>query len=242
MTDKHPANEGELVELVRSIDVPAPDSLHRHVEELLMARGRRGMRGSARARTNGRHSAPAAGRPLFAPRAAALGAIALAALAVVLTVALSGGGKARFSVRETSALSLRPATSPAPDQNTADRAELTAAVDGVAFPYWEDRFGWRATGMRTDELGGRTVTTVFYSDAHGQRIGYAIVAGLPAPAVSGGSVAWRDHRAFRVLREDGTQVVSWLRGGHMCVVTGAGVSSATLLRLASWNARSGQAA
>ncbi len=30
-------------------------------------------------------------------------------------------------------------------------------------------------------------------------------------------------------------VVTWLRDGHLCVVSGRGVSSATLLRLASWS-------
>ena len=25
--------------------------------------------------------------------------------------------------------------------------QLAAAVNGVKFPYWEDRFGWRSTGI-----------------------------------------------------------------------------------------------
>jgi hypothetical protein len=29
-------------------------------------------------------------------------------------------------------------------------------------------------------------------------------------------------------------VVTWLRGGHLCVVSGRGVDRATLLHLASW--------
>jgi len=32
----------------------------------------------------------------------------------------------------------------------------------------------------------------------------------------------------------GAPVVTWLRDGHLCVVSGHGVSGATLLRLASW--------
>ena len=54
------------------------------------------------------------------------------------------------------------------------------AVGGVTFPSWERAFGWRATGARTDTVGGREVTTVFYANSRGQRIGYAIAAG-PRP-------------------------------------------------------------
>ena len=36
------------------------------------------------------------------------------------------------------------------------------------------------------------------------------------------------------LYANGTEIVSWLRKGHLCVVAGRGVSSATLLKLASW--------
>ena len=58
----------------------------------------------------------------------------------------------------------------------------------VPFPYWEDRFGWNSTGSRTDRVDGRSITTVFYTDSHGRRIGYAILAGSPAPQVAGGVI------------------------------------------------------
>jgi hypothetical protein len=48
-------------------------------------------------------------------------------------------------------------------------------------------------------------------------------------------VAWRGGVAYRLLDEHGVAVVTWLRDGHLCVVSGRGVSSATLLRLASWS-------
>jgi hypothetical protein len=41
---------------------------------------------------------------------------------------------------------------------------------------------------------------------------------------------------FRLLSEHGAPVVTWLRDGRLCVVSGQGVSGATLLRLASWDA------
>jgi hypothetical protein len=105
----------------------------------------------------------------------------------------------------------------------------------VPFPYWEDRFGWRSTGTRSDRIDGRTVTTVFYSDSHGRRIGYAILAGTPAPRVAGGTIAWRDGVPYRLLTENGAAIVTWLRHGHLCIVSGHGISSATLLKLASWS-------
>ena len=50
-------------------------------------------------------------------------------------------------------------------------------------------------------------------------------------------IAWRDGVPYRLLSENGAQVISWLRDGHLCVVSGRDVSSATLLRLASWDDR-----
>ena len=225
-----PRTEAELVEFVRSIDVPAPDSLHRSVHALIEAKT--GPRAAAPSRA-GAKLARALGT---GPRLAAASA-AVAALAVALALSLAGGGAAPGpSLHQAAALTLLPATAPAPVQSQAHRAQVVAAVDGVAFPYWEDHLGWNTTGARTDRVGGRNVTTVFYADADGEHVGYAIVAGLPAPRVSGGRVTVRDCVPYRLLRENGTSVVTWLRAGHMCVVSGRGVNAVTLLRLASWHA------
>ncbi len=48
-------------------------------------------------------------------------------------------------------------------------------------------------------------------------------------------ITWRGGVSYRLLTENGVAVVTWLRDGHLCVVSGRGVSSATLLRLASWS-------
>ena len=45
------------------------------------------------------------------------------------------------------------------------------------------------------------VTTVFYADAGGRRIGYAIVGGTPAPRSTGGVIAWRKNTPYRLLTE-----------------------------------------
>ncbi len=48
-------------------------------------------------------------------------------------------------------------------------------------------------------------------------------------------IAWRGGVSYRLLSKNGAAVVTWLRDGHLCVVSGRGVSSATLLGLASWS-------
>jgi hypothetical protein len=230
MTELPPHTESELVKFVRSADVRAPDSLHRRVESLVAERSRSARRWPRFGRSIG------AGRASIPRRLATAGALAAVA-AVAIAVSLSGGGATGLSLRQAAALTLRPATAAAPRESRSNRVQLLAAVEGVSFPYWEERFGWRSTGARSDRIGGRAVTTVFYADGRGRRIGYAIVAGTPAPQIRGGVVAWRDGMPYRLLTENGAQVVSWLRHGHLCVVSGRGVAGAALLELASWGDR-----
>jgi hypothetical protein len=215
-----------IAELVRSFDASAPESLHRQVESLV-------------ATHQERHVARRVSRRVFSPVGlACAGAMLVAVVAVAIAVGLSGGSSApTVSFSQAAAPTLRAATLPAPPESSAHRAQLAAAVSGVPFPYWEDRFGWRSTGSRTDRVDGRSITTVFYADSSGRRIGYAILAGTPVPRVGGGVIAWRGGISYRLLTENGASVVTWLRDGHLCVVSGHGVSSATLLRLASWSER-----
>jgi hypothetical protein len=222
MSGRRPENEAELLELIRSIDVRAPEDLHRRTEAMIAQRRSHG-RESAR---GPRLLAGARGRLAFA------GALAVAALILVLV--LSGGGPTPLRLQDAAALTLRGATMGASAERSRSSTELSAAVDGIPFPYWEERFGWRSSGSRVDRLGGRTIRTVFYRDPGGGRVGYAIVAGTPAPSLRGGIVEWRHGIPYHLLQEGSGQVVAWLREGHLCVVGGRGVSSATLLRLASW--------
>jgi hypothetical protein len=219
MSERPPHTEAEIVELVRSIDVQAPPELHRRIDALI-------------AEHDGRSSARK--RPPALVRWGLAGALALAALAAVLVVSLSGGGSSALTLHSTVALTLRAPTMSAPAQNPHSATELAADVEGVAFPYWEDRFGWRSTGARVDHLDGRAVTTVFYARGR-QWLGYAIVAGASAPHVGGGTVTEREGTPYRLQRVDGTSVVTWLRDGHLCVMAGHGVSDATLMALASWH-------
>jgi hypothetical protein len=224
MSERPVHSESELVELVRSIDVRAPDELRHRIDTLIDEHSAHASRRPFRAWIGG-------GQPAL--RLAGVGAILVVAL--VLIIGLPGGGSTALSLREASALTLSPATMGAPAENPRRRTELVAGVDGVAFPDWEHALGWRATGARIDRIGGRSVRTVFYANDRGQRIGYAIVAGTPAPAVGdGGVVTWRTGTDYRMLSARGAQVVVWQRDGRLCVLSGRGVSAVTLLALASW--------
>ncbi|HUB77062.1 MAG TPA: hypothetical protein VL977_08390 [Solirubrobacteraceae bacterium] len=221
MSEPRPRTETELVEHIRSIDVSAPETLHRQVEAMVAER--------APGRTRGAWLA----RPAVLAGAGAL----LLAVAVALAVGLSGGSGGGLTAGQATALTLLPATAGAPAENEASKGtQLEASVEGTAFPYWEEHFGWRSTGSRVDRVGGRTVRTVFYGNGRGQRIGYAIVSGAAAPA-SGGSTTWRGPTAYRVSSRGDVNVVTWKRNGHLCIVAGRGVSTGTLLALASWHER-----
>jgi hypothetical protein len=230
MTDMPSNIEDEqqrIAELVRSFDAPAPQSLHRRIDSLVADH------------RESRHARGYLGQRLSFPVLTGVGAIAVVVV-IVLAIAFggsSGGGSsgvAALTVGQTVAPTLRAATLPAPRESLTRHAQLDVAVDGVPFPYWGERFGWHSTGARADRIGGRVVTTVFYANSGGQRVGYAIFAGAPQPK-AGGVVAWRGGVSYRLLDKHGVAVVTWLRDGHLCVVAGRGVSSATLLRLASWS-------
>jgi hypothetical protein len=225
MSERPSYTESELVELVRSIDVRAPEELHRKIEALVEEQSTR--RRSPWARSLGGSRGLSLGLG---------GAVAVAAAAAALVLSFSGAGSGALTLPDASALTLRAATMPAPAESPSNGTELAANVDGVPFPYWEEHFGWRSSGARSDSVDGRTVRTVFYTSGDGRRVGYAIIAG-PAPRASGGKIAMREGTPYRFLKENGIWVVTWIRDGHMCVVSGRGMDWVTLLKLASWNDR-----
>jgi hypothetical protein len=218
-------DQQRIAKLVRSFDAPAPQSLHRRID-LLVDNHRD-------PRHRGRPPRHLLAFPVLAGAGAVVVMVAIA-LAIAVGNGNSGGGTPALSVGQAVAPTLRAATLPAPRESPAHNAQLEAAVDGVPFPYWGERFGWHSTGARADRINGHTVKTVFYANSGGQRVGYSIFAGAPQPR-AGGVVAWRGGVSYRLLEEHGLAVVTWLRAGHLCVVAGRGVSSATLLRLASWS-------
>ena len=257
MSDPHIPIEGEQAErehaaqehvaaIVRAVDVRAPETLHRRVQEMVDAhpasrrRARTEGRG-ARAHTGAGDHGGVLGGALNGRLRPTLAAMAVAAIAGAALALLTGGGTHHApqpvgpSLSTASRLTLSAATTGAPRENPTNAKQLNVAVDGVAFPYWKERFGWRATGTRTDTIGGRAVTTVFYAGPRGKRIGYAIVGGTPAPASGGGTLVWHRGVPYRLRQVGSVPVVTWQREGRLCVLSGRGVSGATLVRLASWS-------
>jgi anti-sigma factor RsiW len=185
---------------------------------------------ATRARARPRFAVPSLGLARIIPA----GAVAVAAVVAVLVVTL-GGGVTAPTVAQASVLATRPAVAPAPAQQSHSPmlARLTAA--GLPYPYWDDRFGFSAVGMRHDRLNGRPATTVFYKSGT-QRVAYTIVAGsaLPFGARTHGSV--RNGVAVRTLKAHGMRVATWLRDGHSCVLVSKNVPFSLLVSLASWRA------
>lgn len=167
------------------------------------------------------------------PAVAALVGTGVAAVVVLALVLSSGGGTAAPTVSQVAGAGLLASTYPPPREDPRNPHSLLASAAGIRYPYWGGSLGWRAIGRRTDAIGGRTVTTVFYA-SRGRRIGYSIVTGdaLPIPARS---VAVRVHgMGFHVVSHANPTVVTWREAGRTCVLTARGVSARTLMRLGAW--------
>jgi hypothetical protein len=149
-------------------------------------------------------------------------------------VLTTGGGTSAPTVLQASSAGLRAATGAAPAESPHDPRLLAVSAAGIAYPYWGRKLGWNAVGARTDTVGGRTVTTVFYADSRARRIGYSIVAG-PALAIPVGASTTRRHGvSFDVLSRANPTVLTWREAGHTCILTARGVDAGTLMRLAAW--------
>jgi len=162
------------------------------------------------------------------------GVVAAAAVALVVVLALPENVPGGPSVAEAAVVATRPAAGPAPA--AAGKALLDRSVDGVAFPAWAEKFGWDATGVRTDTVGGRRMTTVFY-DKGGRRIAYTIVEGDGLEAPADAPTVRRGATDLRLFTVGGRTAVTWERLGHTCILSGAGVDTPTLAKLAAWNGR-----
>ena len=155
---------------------------------------------------------------------------ALAAGAAALVVALGGGSD--LDVRGTLAAAVRTPVAAATLDPRQPRL-LRERVEDVRFPNFAGKFGWRAVGVRSDELDGRATRTVFYEKG-GRRIAYTIVSGaaLDEPGLAPRSLAGGVE--LRTLRAEGRNVVTWKRSGQTCVLSGEDVDGGTLRELAAW--------
>jgi hypothetical protein len=172
-------------------------------------------------------------RPRRKAYAALAGALACAAAALALLVA--GGTPGSPSVSQAAQLALRGPSGPAPAPDPSDpRMKLSQRLEGLYFPNWSDTLGWRAVGVRSDQLGGRQTVTVYY-ERRGMSVAYTIVAapGLTQPS---SPVTHLGGFVLRTLNVRGRRVVTWRRAGNTCVISAFGVPTRVLERLADWRA------
>jgi hypothetical protein len=185
----------------------------------------------ARVDADRRAGAPRARRRKLALGGAVAAVAAGVALALVLT--LPGDVPGGPTIVEAAELAAKPATTPPPPQDASHPKLLTTAVEGVAYPYW-DELRWEARGSRTDNLGGRRVTTVFY-ERNGKRVGYQILPGARiAPPVATHQQTINET-VFRNFTAGHTTIVTWVRADHTCVLSAQGVPPKVLVKLASWS-------
>jgi anti-sigma factor RsiW len=159
---------------------------------------------------------------------AALAGVGAAAAAVAIVLVTAGGTPTVGDVLDSAGGSPAAAVSP------ASGPLLPVAVEGVRFPDYEEKFGWRAVGRSDDEIDGRDVTTVFY-ERDGERVRYSIVAGDALAAPDGEDI---EAEGTRLRRVGGAKAVTWRRKGRTCVMEGStGVRLSTVAELAGWKAK-----
>jgi len=208
------AEQRRAVEAIDEAAVPAPEGLRRRIE------GER------------RRAAPAARRRRFGFAAGLAVATAAAALVVVFLLPSSvPGGTVIAEAAELQALPNEEGA-PAP----AGPALLRKEAEGIPFPNYRPRFGWRAAGQRADRLRGRDATTVFYRKG-GQRIGYTILSGSALAPPDDARRRGVMGTLISSFDSGGRTVVTWLREGRTCVMSGVGVPRATLYELAGWKGK-----
>src|SRR3954451_7966488 len=144
----------------------------------------------------------------------AAGIAAVLAAVLVLPGALSGG----LSVQDAAAFAQKPPTAGPPGDVPGTPQLLRADVDGVPFPDYAAKFGWKPAGTRHDESDGRDATTVYYKK-DGRTIAYTIVSGDALGPPSDARTTPRAGVDFRSFRDDGRTVVTWERAGRTCVLS-----------------------
>ena len=199
------------LDAVRAAAVPAPSSLRARVGAL----------------------SPPRRRPLVG----ALGVATAAAAALVVLLVLPGGSPEAPSVAQAAALAGRGSTG-GPPPRYDDAPLLDREIGGIRFPSWQERFGWRASGVRDDRLRGRATATVYYARGGG-RVGYTIVGGAALPLPGRAERTRREGIELRSFKLGGRTVVTWRRKGHTCVLSATGVPRAAMVELAAWRAGGG---
>jgi hypothetical protein len=201
------AREGEALISAAMADVRAPQSLREAIER-------------ERERVGARARVPFWRRHRWGLAAASASAAALAAVAIALQ---TGGDTTEPSLTGVyEAARLHP-TEAAPATLGGVPPVLDAKVGSLMFPDWEEKFGWKAVGRRDDTLSGRAVTTVFYRNPEGARLGYAVVSGDTLGGARPGRRVTRSGKTYHVAGVGGRTIVTWNQQGHTCVIVAPSV-------------------
>jgi hypothetical protein len=213
------ARKGEALISAAVADARAPQSLRETIE-------RDRERAAARAR------APFWRRHRWGLAATGTAAAALAAVAIALET--GGNDNTDPSLANVYAAARLDPTETAPAPVGGTPPVLDARVGALEFPDWRKKFGWKAVGRRNNTVSGRPVTTVYYRNPDGARLGYAVVAGDPL----GGSPAGRPVRhkgnTYHVARGNERSTVTWTQQGHTCVIAApSAVPRSSLVDLAA---------
>jgi len=209
------AREGKALISAAVTDVRAPQSLREGIER---------ERERASART-----------PFWRRRWGLASAGAAAAALVAVAIALeTGGHTTQPSLSRVYATARLEPTTAAPRPLGGAPPVLDAKVDHLVFPDWQEKFGWKAVGRRNDTLSGRPITTVFYRNSQGARLGYAVVSGHTLDGDPPGRQVTRGGKTYHVARAGQRTVVTWNQQGHTCaIVAPARVPRARVVDLAA---------
>jgi hypothetical protein len=174
--------------------------------------------------------------PFWRRHLGALAATAAAAAAAAgIVVATNVGSESEApSLAAVEAATRLEATGPAPAPSGGDPPVLAARVGPISFPDWQQKYSWRAVGSRQDAVAGRSVTTVFYRNPEGARLGYSIVAGEPILERPPGHQVTREGNTYHVANTGEHTIVTWTQQGHTCTfVASSTVPEAKLIELAA---------
>lgn len=230
-----PADRRAGVEQEVAASPALTDALRRQGVAMEALRGTAEIGAPARLRADIDRRRPGSGKRrssrVTSARGALVGAVATALLAAVLILpaALSGG----LSVADAAAFAEKPPTNPAPPGVPGTPQLLHADVDGVPFPNYRAKFGWKAAGARHDDRSGHDATTIYY-DKGGRKLAYTIVSGDPLGHPSNARVTRRGGVEYRTFSTGGRTVVTWERGGRTCVLSAKTVPAGELVTLADW--------
>jgi hypothetical protein len=212
------ARNGEELIAAAVADVRAPQSLREAIER-------------DRERAAARAQVPFWRRHRLGLAVAGVAAAALAAVAIALQ---TGSNGTEPSLTKVYAATQLPPTKAAPARLGGSPPVLDAKVGNLKFPDWQQKFGWKAVGRRADSLSGRPVTTVFYRNPEGARLGYSVVSGDPLGGKPPGRQVTRKGNTYHVARDGEHTTVTWTQQGHTCaIVASSTVPQANLVDLAA---------